>query len=159
MKSPISGDWLALSTPSSRLNWKWAIPHTASSNIFRPQRHCRRCSIRHAGAENAPNFQEARLLQLRQVLSAWESHERTVILDDLNSLPDSDEQAMLRETGLLDAFVLTRDDLEPGYTSPADKPIQRIDYIWLSPDPWACGFQIPESPASDHLGIAVTIGR
>jgi endonuclease/exonuclease/phosphatase family metal-dependent hydrolase len=100
-----------------------------------------------------------RLLQLRKVLSVWDGRKHSVILGDLNSMPDSAEQALLREAGLLDAFMLASDGLGKGYTSPADKPVQRIDYIWLSPDLSAREFQIPQSTASDHLGIAVAIDR
>jgi endonuclease/exonuclease/phosphatase family metal-dependent hydrolase len=48
---------------------------------------------------------------------------------------------------------------QPGFTYPATGPAKRIDYIWLTPDLVANQVVIPADLASDHLGIAATIGQ
>ena len=40
----------------------------------------------------------------------------------------------------------------------SDRPDRRIDYIWLSAGLEASGFAATTSTASDHRGIAVTVG-
>jgi endonuclease/exonuclease/phosphatase family metal-dependent hydrolase len=64
---------------------------------------------------------------------------------------------VLRAAGLVDAFQAAGGAAadEPTYSS--DRPERRIDYLWLSPDLRASGFQATTTTASDHRGVMVTI--
>ncbi|MBI5652881.1 MAG: endonuclease/exonuclease/phosphatase family protein [Chloroflexi bacterium] len=87
----------------------------------------------------------------------WNKRARTIFLGDLNAEPNSKEMAMLRDAGLKDAFAEI--GAGDGFTWPADKPRQRLDYIWFSPDLKLSGLTIPRTTASDHLGIVVVVGK
>ncbi|MBU1660822.1 MAG: endonuclease/exonuclease/phosphatase family protein, partial [Chloroflexi bacterium] len=95
--------------------------------------------------------------QVSTVLDFWAGRPAAVILGDLNSWPNSPEMGLFREAGLLDAFAEL--GTGEGYTWPAYDLFERIDYIWYTPDFHASDFAITTGTASDHLGIAVTLGR
>ena len=65
---------------------------------------------------------------------------------------------LISEAGFIDTFVMAG-PFGDGFTWPSDVPEERIDYIWTSPDLIVTDFSMPMSTASDHLAIAVTIGR
>lgn len=98
---------------------------------------------------------EIRQQQSPELIRFWNKRPRTIVLGDFNATPDSKEIAMLRDAGLQDAFALAGQG--QGLTWPSSDPKVRIDYIWLSPDLAASDLVIPQSTASDHLGIAVTV--
>lgn len=100
---------------------------------------------------------QIRQQQSPEIVKFWNQRARTIFLGDLNAEPDSKEIGMLRDAGLQDAFATIGSG--KGLTWPADKPNQRIDYIWFSPDLKVSDLLIPPSTASDHLGIAVTVGK
>ncbi len=99
---------------------------------------------------------EIRQQQSPEILKFWNQHPRAIFLGDLNAQPDSKEIAMLRDGGLSDAFAVI--GTGNGFTYSSDNPVRRIDYIWFSPDLTVHDFFIPKSTASDHLGVAVTVG-
>jgi endonuclease/exonuclease/phosphatase family metal-dependent hydrolase len=96
-----------------------------------------------------------RQLQALEIVKFWNQRPRTVFVGDLNAKPDAPEIAILREAGLRDAFALIGSG--SGLTWPSDKPNQRIDYIWVSPDLTVRNLGMPRSTASDHLGVVVTV--
>lgn len=95
--------------------------------------------------------------QTPEIVKFWNQRPRTLLLGDFNATPDAPEIALLRGAGLRDAFALI--GTGSGFTWPADKPNQRIDYIWLSPDLTVRNLGMPRSTASDHIGIVVTVER
>ncbi len=99
---------------------------------------------------------EIRQQQSPEIVKFWNQRTRTVFLGDLNAHPDAKEVAMLRDGGLSDAFTAAGSG--NGFTFESILPSRRIDYIWTSPDLSVRDFIIPKSAASDHLGIAVTVG-
>jgi len=100
---------------------------------------------------------QTHLLQVKALLDFWGGRERTIILGDMNSWPDSPEMELFRQAGLKDAFAeIGHGD---GYTFASNDLYERIDYLWLTPDLKASELMIPESTASDHLGVAITVGR
>ena len=103
---------------------------------------------RDGGAERVP--------QVQALLDYWDGADRTVLLGDLNALPDEPEIEMLRQAGLVDAFEAAGAE-PPGYTARSDDPQRRIDYIWVSDDLGAADFVTKESLASDHFAVAATI--
>ena len=99
-----------------------------------------------------------RVQESQTILDAWEGAPSTVFMGDLNGEPGSPEIQMLRRAGLVEAVAQA--GLSPGYTYDSVAPFQRIDYIWVSQD-LAGGLSdvaITEGSASDHLGVAATIG-
>ena len=103
-----------------------------------------------------PDGSAIRVMEVEAILDYWGGNGRTLIMGDLNAEPGSPEIERLRQAGLTDAADATGSS--PAYTYPATAPNEHIDYIWLSPDLTATDFVIPPPPASDHLGVAVTIG-
>lgn len=95
--------------------------------------------------------------QAAATVSRWNKRGRTVLMGDLNALPGAREIAILRDAGLRDAFALAGQG--EGFTYRSDRPYERIDYIWISPDLGAREFKVLPGQASDHLGIAVTVVR
>ncbi|MBI5305443.1 MAG: endonuclease/exonuclease/phosphatase family protein [Chloroflexi bacterium] len=95
--------------------------------------------------------------QSPEIVRVWNQRPRVVMVGDLNARPESKEIAMLREAGLKDAFAAIGNG--DGFTFNSVKPYERIDYIWFSPDLKLSDLMIPKSTASDHLGIAVTVGK
>lgn len=104
---------------------------------------------------------EVRLLQvpdlLDEVSATGFSGAPWIILGDLNARPDTEEIDLFHQAGLRDTFELTGSG--DGYTYRSNHPDRRIDYIWISPDLTARDFEVIQSTASDHLGIAVTIDK
>ena len=98
---------------------------------------------------------DIRMPQMAELLRFWNQRPRTVIVGDLNALPDDPEIALFANAGLRDAF--TQAGSGDGFTSEADHPRQRIDYIWLSPDLQASDYATIQSTASDHFPVAVTV--
>lgn len=80
-----------------------------------------------------------------------------VIGGDFNSDPDSKVYARLRESGLRDAFAECGGT--NGLTYPADTPVKRIDYLFLTA-PFRCvAVDVPSSQASDHRAVFVEIEK
>jgi endonuclease/exonuclease/phosphatase family metal-dependent hydrolase len=80
---------------------------------------------------------------------------RTIVVGDLNAIPDSPPMRMLFEAGFVDSIEAA--GIKPGYTAPAVRPVIRIDYVLHSPDVEASDVTIRESLASDHLPVSATI--
>jgi endonuclease/exonuclease/phosphatase (EEP) superfamily protein YafD len=73
----------------------------------------------------------------------------------MNATPDSDAMQILSGAGLVN--VATEIGTPPINTSPAENPRRQIDYIWASPDLEFSDLDIPQTTASDHLPLVVTI--
>jgi endonuclease/exonuclease/phosphatase family metal-dependent hydrolase len=114
--------------------------------------------VTHLHHVEGPDGERVRLTQLPRLLEGVAGRKATVVLGDFNAEPGSAEIAMLRAAGLTDAFVPAGGRPADELTWSSDRPDRRIDYIWLSPDLEASGFAATTSTASDHRGIAVTVG-
>jgi endonuclease/exonuclease/phosphatase family metal-dependent hydrolase len=101
----------------------------------------------------------ARLAQVPRLLAGWARSPATVVLGDFNATPDSREVAMLRAAGLRDAWSAAGSPPAEELTYASNRPYERIDYLWLSPDLRASAFTATTATASDHRGIAVTLQR
>jgi len=95
--------------------------------------------------------------QIEAIVDYWKNHDKTVILGDMNAKPHYPETQIYYNSGLLDTFIEA--GTGNGFTYSSDNPDKRIDYIWISPDLAASDFVIPESIASDHLGVVITIDK
>jgi len=100
---------------------------------------------------------QVRQPQVAAIVDFWAGRDRTVILGDMNAEPDAPEVAMYRDAGLRDAFAEAGSG--DGFTWRSDHPSVRIDYVWVSPDLQVSDVAILPSTASDHLPVAVTVGR
>jgi endonuclease/exonuclease/phosphatase family metal-dependent hydrolase len=93
--------------------------------------------------------------QVPVLLDFWDHAPLTIILGDLNARPEAPEMHLLREAGLIDAWDETNSS--PGFTFASTTPIERIDWIWHSPDLIAIDADIIQSTASDHLPLWAVI--
>lgn len=100
---------------------------------------------------------EIRQQQAPVMAAFWNGRPGTVLVGDLNAEPDAPEIETLRQAGLGDAFATV--GAGTGLSWPSDQPEVRIDYIWFSPDLVVSDLVMPDSTASDHIGIAVTVNR
>jgi endonuclease/exonuclease/phosphatase family metal-dependent hydrolase len=74
---------------------------------------------------------------------------------DFNSTPESEVQTDVRGGGLRDAWLeCGRGD---GFTYPADTPIKRIDYLYLTGAATCSRAEVVETRASDHRPLLVTV--
>jgi len=116
-----------------------------------------RVVVTHLHHVEGPDGARVRQAQIPRLLEGVAGRTATVLMGDLNAEPDSREIAMLRQAGLVDAFVAAAGRPADELTWPSDRPARRIDYLWLSRDLAAIGFVATTSMASDHRGVAVTI--
>jgi endonuclease/exonuclease/phosphatase family metal-dependent hydrolase len=98
---------------------------------------------------------EIRTMQASEILSTWNNQGATVIMGDLNALPDSQAITLMLDGGLID--ISREIGEQPTYTYYSANPDHQIDYIFVSSDLGYRDFAIPETTASDHLPLAVTI--
>ncbi|CAN5654144.1 hypothetical protein BH18ACI5_BH18ACI5_23420 [soil metagenome] len=74
---------------------------------------------------------------------------------DFNAEPGSQVHKLMLAGGLRDAWLECA--AGDGFTYPADKPVKRIDYLFLA-DPLHCtDARVIESTVSDHRPLLVTI--
>jgi endonuclease/exonuclease/phosphatase (EEP) superfamily protein YafD len=82
--------------------------------------------------------------------------ERLVIAGgDFNSTPESAVQSRLRDRGLRDVWMECASG--DGATYPADLPVKRIDYLYLTGDIRCASARVVETPASDHRPLLVEL--
>jgi endonuclease/exonuclease/phosphatase family metal-dependent hydrolase len=74
---------------------------------------------------------------------------------DLNSTPDNVVLAPLRAAGLRDAW--TECGSGDGFTYPADKPVKRIDYLFLSGIIHCSAASVLDTQISDHRPVLITL--
>ncbi len=107
-----------------------------------------------ASAGDHYRLQEARTVAglVSQALAAG----ATVLLGgDMNSTPESAVQELVRATGLRDSFAeCGRGD---GLTFPADVPVKRIDYLYLTGAMRCTLAEVPVTRASDHRPLVVEV--
>ncbi|MDP8961932.1 MAG: endonuclease/exonuclease/phosphatase family protein [Actinomycetota bacterium] len=113
----------------------------------------------HLHAASGPEGERLRLVQVPELLEAWDRAPATVIMGDLNAPPASPSIARLRLAGLVDAWQAGGGSHDDELTSTTDNPNNRIDYIWYSPDLRASDFRATTSTASDHRGVSVTLSH
>ena len=106
----------------------------------------------HIGGEN-----NARLEQVTELLALWGGEGRTVILGDLNAVPDTPEIAALYAAGLVDVLLATGQGDAYTFWDPIPTPGRRIDFIFLSPDMTVVNAWTPQTRASDHLPVVAEI--
>jgi endonuclease/exonuclease/phosphatase family metal-dependent hydrolase len=101
------------------------------------------------------NGSEIRQTQVETLLAAWSGSPNTLIVGDLNAVPDDPEMQDLLEAGFLESASSLNHPAPSTYY--ADNPERQIDYIWLTPDLQPENIFIPQSSASDHLPVVVDV--
>jgi endonuclease/exonuclease/phosphatase family metal-dependent hydrolase len=76
---------------------------------------------------------------------------------DFNAEPGSRTYQQMLFAGLQDAWLRCGEG--DGYTFPADKPIKRIDYLFLTPGLRCTSAQVIDTRVSDHRPLLVTVTR
>ncbi|HEX8931291.1 MAG TPA: endonuclease/exonuclease/phosphatase family protein [Actinomycetota bacterium] len=135
-----------------RRNFIWALVDLGGGQTLR-------VIATHLHQVEGPAGAPARLEQVPRLLAGWARSPATVVLGDFNATPDSREVAMLRAAGLRDAWSAAGSPPAEELTYASNRPYERIDYLWLSPDLRASAFTATTTTASDHRGIAVTLQR
>jgi endonuclease/exonuclease/phosphatase family metal-dependent hydrolase len=116
-----------------------------------------RVIVTHLHSAKASRGSALRVAQLTRVVQDWGGRPATALLGDLNAAPDSPEVGLLAAAGLQDAWRTGGASVADELTYPSDRPVKRIDYVWLSPDLRASGFSAAGSTASDHRALSVTV--
>lgn len=98
---------------------------------------------------------EIRAIQSSTILSTWNGNPATVIMGDLNALPDSQAITLMLDAGLVD--ISREIGEQPTFTYYSANPDHQIDYIFVTPDLGYRDFIIPDTQASDHLPLVVTL--
>ncbi len=98
---------------------------------------------------------QVRSAQIPVIINYWDQQSSTVFLGDLNAKPDAPEINIVRDAGLVDAWEEI--GIGPGFTYASNRPADRIDYIWHSPDLTALQIEVIQTRASDHLPVIVTL--
>jgi endonuclease/exonuclease/phosphatase family metal-dependent hydrolase len=135
-----------------RRNFVWALIDLGGGQTLR-------VITTHLHQVEGPAGAPARLDQMPRLLAGWARSSATVVMGDINATPESREVAMLRAAGLRDAWSVAGSPPAEELTYASNRPYERIDYFWLSPDLRASAFTATITTASDHRGIAVTLER
>jgi endonuclease/exonuclease/phosphatase family metal-dependent hydrolase len=98
---------------------------------------------------------ESRIPQVEALLANWNNAPYTLISGDMNAHPADADTAMFAAAGLTSAQDIAGDPTALTFSS-AD-PYERIDYIYATAELSFADFVIPQTQASDHLPLAVTV--
>lgn len=89
------------------------------------------------------------------VAQARQTESLVIAGGDFNSTPESPVQSGLRNRGLRDVWMECASG--DGLTYPADLPVKRIDYLFLTGDIRCASARVVETPASDHRPLLVEL--
>jgi endonuclease/exonuclease/phosphatase family metal-dependent hydrolase len=106
--------------------------------------------LHHIEAEHQP-----RLQQVPELLQVWNGAPSSLLMGDMNSLPDYPEMDLIRQAGMIDSWGQA--GVGEGLTWPSDTPIERIDWVWHSADLQALQAATLDTTASDHRPVIVTL--
>jgi len=99
-----------------------------------------------------------RTRQIESLLGAWGGVTPAIVAGDINMQPGEDDVQLFLDAGLVSVQDAIGDPCEPTSFEPKpEKPCDRPDWIFATPDLTLVDFDITRTPASDHLPIAVTV--
>lgn len=99
-----------------------------------------------------------RTRQIESLLRAWEGVSPAIVAGDMNMQPGEEDVQLFIDAGLVSVQDAIGDPCEPTAFEPkAEKPCDRPDWMFATPDLTLVDFGITRTPASDHLPIAVTV--
>jgi endonuclease/exonuclease/phosphatase family metal-dependent hydrolase len=101
---------------------------------------------------------QTRTDQISSVLEVWDGGSPVVVAGDMNMQPEEGDVQLFLDAGLVSVQDEIADPCEPTAFEPKpDKPCDRPDWIFATPDLGLSAFEIVRTPASDHLPLAVTL--
>jgi endonuclease/exonuclease/phosphatase family metal-dependent hydrolase len=101
---------------------------------------------------------ETRTRQIEFLLDAWDGVTPAIVAGDMNMQPDEEDVGMFLDAGLISVQDAIGDPCQPTAFEPKpEKPCDRPDWIFATPDLELSGFEITRTSASDHLPVAVTV--
>jgi endonuclease/exonuclease/phosphatase family metal-dependent hydrolase len=101
---------------------------------------------------------ETRTRQIEFLLDTWSGELPAIMAGDLNMQPGEEDVQLFLDAGLVSVQDAIGDPCEPTSFEPKpEKPCDRPDWIFATPDLTLVDFDITRTPASDHLPIAVTV--
>ena len=96
--------------------------------------------------------------QIDFLLETWGEEAPAIVAGDMNMQPGEDDLQLFLDAGLVSVQDAIGDPCEPTAFEPKpEKPCDRPDWIFATPDLGLADFVITRTPASDHLPIAVTV--
>ena len=106
-----------------------------------------------------PGEGAARAQEIGHLVDAYKdqaaSREPVLLGGDFNSTPDNPVLAPIAAAGLRDAW--TECGSGEGFTYPADKPVKRIDYLFLSGNLHCSKAEVVDTQISDHRPLLVSL--
>ena len=108
--------------------------------------------VTHLDFRPDPTVRQMQVADMLQIISS--SKNAKLLAGDMNASPNAPELSPLFSR-FKDAWSTTNS--EPGYTFPADNPINRIDYILTSPQINVKQTNVLSTLASDHLPVLADI--
>ena len=101
---------------------------------------------------------QTRTRQIESLLDAWGGVTPVFVAGDMNMQPGEEDVQLFLDAGLISVQDAIGDSCEPTAFEPKpEKPCDRPDWIFATPDLRLADFVIMRTPASDHLPIAVTV--
>jgi len=101
---------------------------------------------------------QTRTRQIQFLLDAWDGVTPALIAGDMNMQPSEEDVQLFLDAGLVSVQDAIGDPCEPTAFEPKpEKPCDRPDWIFATPDLRLADFVIMRTPASDHLPVAVTV--
>ncbi len=96
---------------------------------------------------------EDRIPQVEKVLQVWNRTPRSLIAGDMNAHPGDADIALFLKSGLVSAQDVTGNPTLLTFSSA--EPVERIDWIFATPEIEFSDFRIVPTYASDHLPVSV----
>ncbi|MBI9012641.1 MAG: endonuclease/exonuclease/phosphatase family protein [Clostridiales bacterium] len=103
------------------------------------------------------NRKSVRSDQVEELLLTYENKPYTVLMGDLNSIPDSEEIQMIYDTGYTDTLQLYGLYDTPTFWAGLDGDAERLDYIFTTSDIITLSSKIVQSRASDHKPVIAVV--
>lgn len=95
--------------------------------------------------------------QIGVIIREWGGRQPAILVGDFNARPGWRQLTELLEAGWVDAWEVA--GIGDGFTSPANDPSYRIDYVFYTPDLVALTAGIIDSQASDHLPVIAELEK
>ena len=101
---------------------------------------------------------QTRTRQIEFLLDAWGGDVPAIVAGDMNMQPGEEDVQLFLDAGLVSVQDAIGDPCEPTAFEPKpEKPCDRPDWIFATPDLGLADFVIMRTPASDHLPLAVRV--